>query len=155
MRKGIRRALLIALFAPIVLILCLLGVLIYELIHANTAEIKDETVCKLIQFHFDIEIPDSSTFMYKHYGTNIREEFFTIIVRCDDGDIKRIIIEKTDTRLSLSELKEVIGENAFNMLADNGYTDFYVYTQYDEIGLCTYLIAVSTDQPLILFNYDP
>ena len=155
MRNTIRRVILIGLFIPIVLFLCLLGVLIFELIHANTAEIKDETVCKLIQFHFDIEIPDSSTFMYKHYGTNIREEFFTIIVRCDDGDIKRRIKEMTDTRLSLSEMKEEIGKNALSILADNGCTDFYVYTQYDDIGLCTHLIAVSTDQPLILFNYDP
>ena len=154
MRKGIRRALLIALFAPIVLILCLLGVLIYELIHANTAEIKDETACKLIQFHFDINIPDSSTFIYKQYGTNIREEFFTIIVRCND-DVKRSIIEKKDTRLSLSELKQGISEDASSILADNGCTDFYVNTQYDEMGICTHLIAVSTDEPLILFNYDP
>ncbi len=150
--KIIRKILLILVLSLLFASFTVVIILFVGLFHANNHEITDKSAYHLLNYYFEVDLDDYSTIIYKSYGTNIREEFFTIAVQCDEETVCNSIIEKTDLYIPVADI--TIQDDLWKKLPKT-ITGFYCLYQCNELGMWTHRVLVADDITHIIFEYDP
>ena len=150
--KSIRKAFLFIFLALLIASFTFIVILFVGLFEANTKNITDETAYHLLDYYFKVDLDDCSTIIYKTYGTNIREEFFTIAVLCGEAATLNSIMEKAVLYIPIADIDLV--DDLRNNLPKT-ITGFYCLYQWNELDIWTHRILVSDDKTLMIFEYDP
>ena len=143
---------IVCLLATIVLIgFSISAAVVMDLFRANESDMTDESAYRLIEYYFGIDVRDTATITYKEYGTNIREEFFTIMIQSDNQGMAENYIEMSDSYIPVSD----IVDTDFVTQIPAHIKRFYCLYQRDATGRWTHRILVGDDKETIIYDYDP
>lgn len=151
------RKFFLALFILLVAVpVVIIGILFVDVVRINSTPITDEEAFHLIERYFGYDMAASSTVCYRDYGTNVREEFFTIVVDCEDEAILESILKTACDYYPVDAFGESFPSfSSFQSVIPDAVQGFYVYSESLKHKENYMFVAVSDDNSRIVFEFDP
>lgn len=143
----IKTGLLILLSLPPIFIL----VVYISMIRANST-VSDESIIKMVESTSGIDLSNKvDNILYKSYGTNVREDWFSFVSRTcfSDDDLRAIASRRKMKLINQSQLSTLLWYDSepLKYLVDQEY---YIDTGQDSV-----YIIIAKDGKLLCVVYDP
>ena len=131
-------------------------IIFMELQHINAVPVTDEPAFHLIERCFGCDLTASSTICYRDYGTNVRDEFFTIVVDCEDEALVAVLREAADDWYPVDAFADSFPSFPhWQSVIPDSVQGFHVYAESPEYSPSCRFIAIADDNSHIAFESDP